>query len=179
MLTLLSTIISFLAGGLPKLLDFFQDSKDKSHELKIMSQQAERDMLMAERGFVAQARIEEIKNDGRISPEEFLCIDRLLNSLIDGIGGCERIKSTPIPFSYSMFIKKFIFLYVVSLPLAFVNIFGYWSAFISSFVFYALVSMEILAEEIEDPFGDDENDLATDTISERIKANCGEIFGNP
>jgi len=64
MLTLLSTIISFLAGGLPKLLDFFQDSKDKSHELKIMSQQAERDMLMAERGFVAQARIEEIKNEG-------------------------------------------------------------------------------------------------------------------
>lgn len=128
---------------------------------------------------ILSQKIEEIKNDGRISSEEFLCIDRLLNSLIDGIGGCERIKSTPIPFSYSMFIKKFIFLYVVSLPLAFVNIFGYWSAFISSFVFYALVSMEILAEEIEDPFGDDENDLATDTISERIKANCGEIFGNP
>ena len=64
MLTLLSTIISFLAGGLPKLLDFFQDSKDKSHELKMMAQQAERDMLMAERGFVAQARIEEIKNEG-------------------------------------------------------------------------------------------------------------------
>ena len=65
MLTLLSTIISFLAGGLPKLLDFFQDSKDKSHELKIMSQQAEREMLMAERGFIAQARVEEIKNEAR------------------------------------------------------------------------------------------------------------------
>ena len=63
MLTLLSTIISFLAGGLPKLLDFFQDSKDKSHELKMMAQQAEREMAMAERGFIAQARIEEIKNE--------------------------------------------------------------------------------------------------------------------
>lgn len=63
MLTLLSTIISFLAGGLPKLLDFFQDSKDKSQELKIMAQQAEREMLMAERGFIAQARVEEIKNE--------------------------------------------------------------------------------------------------------------------
>ena len=63
MLTLLSTIISFLAGGLPKLLDFFQDSKDKSHELKIMAQQAEREMLMAERGFIAQARVEEMKNE--------------------------------------------------------------------------------------------------------------------
>ncbi|MCF8408247.1 MAG: hypothetical protein K9G36_04665 [Crocinitomicaceae bacterium] len=121
-------------------------------------------------------KIELIKKEGRISPEEFLCLDRILNSFIDGIGACERIKSTPIPFSYSMFIKKFIFIYVISLPLAFVNIFGYWSAFISTFVFYALVSMEILAEEIEDPFGDDENDLATDVISEKIRANCSEIF---
>ena len=121
-------------------------------------------------------KIELIKRDGRISPEEFLCVDRILNSFIDGIGACERIKSTPIPFSYSMFIKKFIFLYVISLPLAFVNIFGYWSAFISTFVFYALVSMEILAEEIEDPFGQDENDLATDSIAEKITENCSEIL---
>jgi hypothetical protein len=63
MFTLLSTLLSFLAGGLPKLLDYFQDSKDKGHELKMMAQQAERDMLMAERGFIAQARIEEIKNE--------------------------------------------------------------------------------------------------------------------
>ena len=121
-------------------------------------------------------KIELIKAESRISPEEFLCVDRILNSFIDGIGACERIKSTPIPFSYSMFIKKFIFLYVISLPLAFVNIFGYWSAFISTFVFYALVSMEILAEEIEDPFGQDENDLATDSIAEKIVLNCTEIL---
>ena len=63
MFTLLSTLLSFLAGGLPKLLDFFQDSKDKGHELKMMAQQAERDMMMAERGFIAQARVEEIKNE--------------------------------------------------------------------------------------------------------------------
>jgi putative membrane protein len=62
------------------------------------------------------------------------------------------------------------------MPLAFVNIFGYWSAFISTFVFYALVSMEILAEEIEDPFGVDDNDLPTDGISEKIQQNCKEIF---
>jgi hypothetical protein len=63
MITLLSTIISFLAGGLPKLLDFFQDSKDKSHELRMMQMQKEREMELAERGFAAQAKIEEIKNE--------------------------------------------------------------------------------------------------------------------
>ena len=121
-------------------------------------------------------KIESIKKEMRITNEDYLVLSKNCNSLIDGIGACERIKATPIPFSYSMFIKKFIFIYVVSMPLAFVNIFGYWSAFISTFVFYALVSMEILAEEIEDPFGVDDNDLPTDGISEKIQQNCKEIF---
>lgn len=121
-------------------------------------------------------KIELLKKETRISNEDYLALSKNINSLIDGVGACERIKATPIPFSYSMFIKKFIFIYVISLPLAFVNIFGYWAAFISTFVFYALVSMEVLAEEIEDPFGVDDNDLPTDTISEKIQQNCKEVF---
>ena len=93
------------------------------------------------------------------------------------LGVCERIKNTPIPFSYSLFIKKFIFIYVLTMPLAFVPLFGYLSAFISTFVFYALVSMELLAEEIEDPFGSDENDLPTDQICLTIQNDCKQIFG--
>jgi putative membrane protein len=121
-------------------------------------------------------KIELIKKELRITNEDYLVLSKNINSLIDGIGACERIKATPIPFSYSMFIKKFIFIYVVSMPLAFVNIFGYWSAFISTFVFYALVSMEVLAEEIEDPFGVDDNDLPTDSIADKIKQNCQEVL---
>lgn len=63
MLTLLSTLISFLAGGIPKLLDFFQDKSDKKHELALASMQNERELQFAERGFVAQQRVEEIRLD--------------------------------------------------------------------------------------------------------------------
>jgi ion channel-forming bestrophin family protein len=58
-----------------------------------------------------------------------------------------------------------------------VTIFGYYSALIATFVFYVLVSMEVLAEEIEDPFGTDDNDLPTDQLCELIKANVEEVFG--
>lgn len=125
---------------------------------------------------VITQKIELMKKEARISNEDYLALSGNINSLIDGVGACERIKATPIPFSYSMFIKKFIFIYVISLPLAFVNIFGYWAAFVSTFVFYALVSMEVLAEEIEDPFGVDDNDLPTDTIAQKIQQNCKEVF---
>lgn len=63
MLTLFSTLISFLSGGLPKLLDFFQDKSDKSHELKMAQIQTDRELQLAAAGFVAQQHIEEIKLD--------------------------------------------------------------------------------------------------------------------
>lgn len=63
MLTLLSTFVSFFMGGLPKILDFFQDKSDKSHELELARMQTERELQMMERGFIAQAKIEEIRTD--------------------------------------------------------------------------------------------------------------------
>ena len=63
MITLLSTLVSFLAGGLPKILDFFQDRADKTQELALAKLQMERELALAERGFAAQARIEEIRTD--------------------------------------------------------------------------------------------------------------------
>ena len=116
------------------------------------------------------------REKGEISDIEFLSIDKNLNALLDSIGACERIKNTPIPFSYSLFIKKFIFIYVTTLPLAFVVQFGYFSALIATFVFYVLVSMEVLAEEIEDPFGTDDNDLPTDQLCERIDQVVQEVL---
>ena len=63
MLTLLSTLVSFLMGGLPKILDFFQDRADKGHELKLAAMQTEREMQLAAAGYAGQAKIEEIKLD--------------------------------------------------------------------------------------------------------------------
>ena len=63
MLTLISTALSFLMGGLPKLMDFFQDRSDKAHELQMAQMQTERELQMLERGYIAQAKIEEIKTE--------------------------------------------------------------------------------------------------------------------
>jgi hypothetical protein len=63
MITLLSTLVSFLAGGLPKLLDFFQDKSDKKHELALTNLQKEKELEMVKLGFVAQQRVEEIRTD--------------------------------------------------------------------------------------------------------------------
>lgn len=63
MMTLLSTLLGFASGGLPKVLDYFQDRGDKKHELALMAAQREREIALAKEGYIAQARVEEIKTD--------------------------------------------------------------------------------------------------------------------
>ena len=115
---------------------------------------------------------------GHLSGDELIVVDKELKSFFDIMGACERIKNTPIPFSYSIFLKKFIFFYIITLPIGFVAYFEYWAIPISVFVFYVLVSLEIIAEEIEMPFGLDANDLPTQKLSDMIRRNVDEIFAN-
>ena len=63
MFTLLTTVVSFLTGGLPSILNFFQDKSDKNHELQMAQLQMERELKMAEAGYLAQAHVEEIKTE--------------------------------------------------------------------------------------------------------------------
>lgn len=121
-------------------------------------------------------KIIELKNEKKLSDENLVFINNELSSFLDICGACERIKNTPIPFSYSVFLKKFIFFYVMSLPFGYVFSLGYLTIPVVIFIFYVLASLELIAEEIEDPFGNDENDLPTDKIAENIKKNIEEIL---
>ena len=115
--------------------------------------------------------------DGKIITDNiYITIDDQVKQYTDIIGGCERIKKTPIPFSYNIFLKKFIFIYTMTLPVGLATTFEYWSIPISLFVLYILVSLELLAEEIEDPFGEDTNDLPVADICATIKRNVKEIL---
>lgn len=120
-------------------------------------------------------RLNYFRKNNLISDVDLMLLDQEVKSFTDIMGSCERIKNTPIPFSYTLFIKKFIFIYILTLPLGFIPDFGYWSVLISGFVFYVFVSIELIAEEIEDPFGTDDNDLPTDELSKKIEQNIDEI----
>ncbi|MFK7951397.1 MAG: bestrophin family protein [Ekhidna sp.] len=123
-------------------------------------------------------RVNKLFKEGVINGEQLLIIDKEIKGFTDIIGACERIKTTPIPYSYSMFIKKFLFVYSITLPLAFIGEFGYYSIGLVVLAFYFLMSVELIAEEIEDPFGKDINDLPLDILCGKIKNNVIEIFNS-
>ncbi len=113
----------------------------------------------------------------KITGEQLLFINPELSSFMDICGACERIKNTPIPYSYSSFIKKFILFYAITLPLGYVYSLHYLIIPVAIFVFYLLASLELIAEEIEDPFGKDNNDIPMQRIAETIQKNVSEILG--
>ncbi|KIC93301.1 bestrophin family protein [Flavihumibacter solisilvae] len=121
-------------------------------------------------------RVQELYRNMVITGDQLITLNAELLSYTDICGACERIKNTPIPYSYSVFIKKFIFLYIITLPLGFVFNLGYLVIPVVAFIFYVLASLELIAEEIEDPFGGDANDVPTEKIAANIRIHVNEII---
>ena len=120
--------------------------------------------------------VNELYHTKQISGDQLLYLNAELQSFTDNIGACERIQNTPIPYAYSLFLKKVIFLYIFTMPIGFVNEYGYWAALIIPLIFYTFAGIEVIAEEIEDPFGQDANDLPLNRISNNVRGNLKEIF---
>ena len=121
-------------------------------------------------------RTNKLYKDKILSGDQLYIVDKELKQFSEILGACERIRNTPIPYSYTMYIKKFIFIYILTLPFGFVTIAEYMTIPIVILISYVLLSVELIAEEIEDPFGMDVNDLPTDELSVKIKDNVKEIL---
>lgn len=125
---------------------------------------------------IMTGRLVQLQKNGSITGEQLLFLNNELQSFTDICGACERIKNTPIPYSYSAFIKKFIFIYIMTLPFGYVFQLEYLVVPVVAIVFYILASLELIAEEIEDPFGKDSNDLPMEKISQNIQKHIAEII---
>jgi putative membrane protein len=114
--------------------------------------------------------------EGILSGEQMIILNSDLQSFTEVCGACERIKNTPIPYSYSTFIKKFIFVYTITLPFGMAYSLQYLLVPIVGFVFYVMASLEMIASEIEDPFGNDANDLPMKKMADNITKNVADIL---
>ncbi|HVX27605.1 MAG TPA: bestrophin family protein [Parafilimonas sp.] len=125
---------------------------------------------------VLYKRLYNLQSESKLNGEQLLSLYTDVEKLNDICGACERIKNTPIPSSYSIFVKRFVYVYIMTLPFGFVFSLGFYTIPVVAFVFYVLASLQIIAEEIEDPFGDDANDIPTNKLAVNIKAQVDELL---
>jgi putative membrane protein len=105
---------------------------------------------------------------GRLPQEAIVSLTPLLTAFDDICGACERIRKTPIPFSYSSYIKQFILLFALLIPFALARDFAYGTVIAEMFIFFSTMGIELLANEVEEPFGTDRNDLPLEDIGATI-----------
>lgn len=116
-------------------------------------------------------------DEGLIHPHHLPLLDQSLTEMTSIQGGCERIKGTPIPFSYTVLIHRIVAVYCFALPLGVVDMLHFWTTPVVLFVAYAFLGLDAIGEELEDPFGTDSNDLPLSALSRTIEVNLRQLLG--
>ncbi|MDN5289038.1 MAG: hypothetical protein JWR38_5312 [Mucilaginibacter sp.] len=132
-------------------------------------------MLMKEMGLW----IKESRDENRMDSIIQVAFDDNLGKLSDIIGGCERVASTPIPYTYRVLLHRTVYVYCFLLPFGFVDSLGWFTPLIVTFIAYTFVALEAIADEIEEPFGLESNDLALNAMTFMIETTLLEISGQP
>ncbi len=122
-------------------------------------------------------RLREDFDRGHVDAMHHMLLEQELTVLINCQGGCERIKNTPIPFSYNVLLHQLVALYCFGLPFGLVHSIGYLTPIVVLIVAYAFFGLDAVGDEIEDPFGEDYNDLPLFAITRTIDVNLRECLG--
>ncbi|MBP3980558.1 bestrophin [Acidovorax sp. JG5] len=114
---------------------------------------------------------------GQIDPCLAASVDATLSSLTAAGASCERIKNTPVPFSYTLLLHRTAYMYCFLLPFGLVDTTGFMTPFVVGIVAYTFFGLDALGDEIEEPFGLESNDLPLDTLCRAIEINLRESLG--
>ena len=116
---------------------------------------------------------------GKLETYQLTALQADLSKMLDVQGGCERIQSTPIPFTYSVLTHRTVSLYCLGLPFGLHDIVGWATPLVVGFISYAFLALDDLGDEIEQPFGLQPNSLPLHSISRTIEINLLQLIGVP
>ena len=116
-------------------------------------------------------------DDGLIDSVMLASLDDTLCAMVAAATACERIKSTPIPFSYTLLLHRTAYLYCFLLPFGLVDSIGYMTPVVVTTVAYTFFGLDALGDEIEEPFGTSANDLPLEAICRSIEISLRESLG--
>ncbi|MDN3547432.1 bestrophin family protein [Mucilaginibacter aquaedulcis] len=123
--------------------------------------------------------VQTTKEQGKIDSIIQTAFDDNFSKLSDIVGGCERIASTPIPYTYRVLLHRTVYVYCFLLPFGFVDSLGWFTPLIVTFIAYTFVALEAIADEIEEPFGLEVNDLALNAMCLMIETTLLEMAEKP
>jgi len=116
----------------------------------------------------------QLLRDKKIDSNIAVAIDATISDMSSAAAACERIKATPIPFSYTLLLHRTAYIYCFLLPFGLVDSIGFMTPFVVAIVAYTFFGLDALGDEIEEPFGMESNDLPLNGICRAIEINLRE-----
>jgi len=113
----------------------------------------------------------------RTHPYFAVNLDQNIDSLGGILGGCERIKNTPIPLTYTVLLHRTAYLYCFLLPFGLVDSLGFMTPLVVGIISYTFFGLDALGDELEQPFGLLPNDLPLTALSITIERDLREVLG--
>lgn len=117
--------------------------------------------------------------DKKIDPCLAVVMDNNFTRMTSAAASCERIRYTPMPFSYALLLHRTAYMYCFLLPFGLVDITGFMTPFVVAIVAYTFYGLDALGDELEEPFGLESNDLPLDTICRGIEISLSQSLGDP
>ena len=114
---------------------------------------------------------------GCLSDLQLQSIDRNLNLLTEASGACERIANTPIPYTYRVLMNRTVMVYCLLLPIGLSTSIGWLTTLVAPFIAYTFLALDVIGEQIEEPFGTEPNDLALASMCHGIEMSVCELVG--
>ena len=112
---------------------------------------------------------------GAFSEWQLQSMDRNLNLLTEAGGACERIANTPIPYTYRVLMNRTVMIYCLLLPVGLSTTIGWLTPLVATFVAYTFLALDVIGEQIEEPFGTEPNDLALAAMCHGIEVSICEM----
>ena len=122
-------------------------------------------------------RLAAAQKAGAISEWQLQSMDRNLNLLTEAGGACERIANTPIPYTYRVLMNRTVMIYCLLLPVGLSSTIGWLTPLVATFVAYTFLALDVIGEQIEEPFGTEPNDLALAAMCHGIEVSICEMVG--
>lgn len=114
---------------------------------------------------------------GLLSDLQLQSLDRNLNLLTEASGACERIANTPIPYTYRVLMNRTVMVYCLLLPIGLSTSIGWLTVLVAPFIAYTFLALDVIGEQIEEPFGKEPNDLALASMCHGIEVSVCELVG--
>lgn len=118
-----------------------------------------------------------LMESGRIGAIHHSLLEGQLRALSDVQAGCERIASTPLPFTYSLVLHRTTYVFCLVLPFALASSLGWWTLLPVMLTSYTFFGLDALGDQLEDPFGLEPNDLPLDAMTRLIEREMLSLLG--